>query len=183
MIAFASSLDQAGTLTLTAEGRGAAAARTMAGFDPRDSTSVDTPVPDYVGALEQPLAGLKIGLLKEFFDKGLDEQSGKLVREALRVYEKLGAKLRRSEPAEPAAVGAHVLRGRAGGVLLEPVALRRRALRPSLRESEGPAGPVQALARRRLRRRGQAPHHDRHVRAVRGLLRRLLPARAEGAAA
>ena len=44
----------------------------MAGFDPRDSTSVDTPVPDYVGALEQPLAGLKIGLLKEFFDEGLE---------------------------------------------------------------------------------------------------------------
>ena len=42
----------------------------MAGFDPRDSTSVDEPVPDYVAALGQPLAGLKIGLLKEFFEKG-----------------------------------------------------------------------------------------------------------------
>jgi aspartyl-tRNA(Asn)/glutamyl-tRNA(Gln) amidotransferase subunit A len=92
MIAFASSLDQAGTLTYTI--RDAAMLLThMAGFDPRDSTSVDTPVPDYLGALEQPLAGLKIGLLKEFFEKGLDEDSGKLVREALRLYEKLGAKL------------------------------------------------------------------------------------------
>ena len=83
MIAFASSLDQAGTLTLTAKDSAMLLAH-MAGFDPRDSTSVDTPVPDYVGALDQPLAGLKIGLLKEFFEKGLDEESAKLVREALR---------------------------------------------------------------------------------------------------
>jgi aspartyl-tRNA(Asn)/glutamyl-tRNA(Gln) amidotransferase subunit A len=92
MIAFASSLDQAGVLTLTVRDAAMLLAH-MAGFDPRDSTSVDTPVPDYVGALEQPLAGLKVGLLKEFFDKGLEEESGKLVRDALRLYEKLGARL------------------------------------------------------------------------------------------
>src|SRR5262245_44905658 len=92
MIAFASSLDQAGTLTQSARDAAMLLAE-MAGFDPRDSTSVDTPVPDYVGALEQPLAGLKIGLLKEFFEKGLDAQSERLVRDALGVYEKLGAKL------------------------------------------------------------------------------------------
>ena len=92
MIAFASSLDQAGTLTLTAEDS-ALLLSAMAGFDPRDSTSVDEPVPDYVAALNQPLAGLKVGFVKEFFEKGLDEASGKLVREALQQYEKLGAKL------------------------------------------------------------------------------------------
>jgi aspartyl-tRNA(Asn)/glutamyl-tRNA(Gln) amidotransferase subunit A len=92
MIAFASSLDQAGTLTHTAQDS-ALLMSAMAGFDPRDSTSVDTPVPDYLAMLDQPLAGLKIGLLKEFFDKGLDEESAKLVRDALRQYEKLGAKL------------------------------------------------------------------------------------------
>ena len=92
MIAFASSLDQAGTLSLTAEDS-ALLLSAMAGFDSRDSTSVDEPVPDYVSALNQPLAGLKIGFVKEFFEKGLDEASGKLVREALQQYEKLGAKL------------------------------------------------------------------------------------------
>jgi aspartyl-tRNA(Asn)/glutamyl-tRNA(Gln) amidotransferase subunit A len=92
MIAFASSLDQAGTLTATIRD-GAMLLAHMAGFDARDSTSVDTPVPDYLGTLEQPLAGLKVGLLREFFEKGLDEESGTLVREALRLYEKLGAKL------------------------------------------------------------------------------------------
>jgi aspartyl-tRNA(Asn)/glutamyl-tRNA(Gln) amidotransferase subunit A len=92
MVAFASSLDQAGVLTLSVRDAAMLLSQ-MAGFDPRDSTSVDLPVPDYVGALEQPLAGLKIGLLKEFFEKGLEEKSGKLIREALRLYEKLGAKL------------------------------------------------------------------------------------------
>src|SRR5688500_3468901 len=91
MIAFASSLDQAGVLTVTVRDAAMLLAH-MAGFDPRDSTSVDTPVPDYVGALEQPLAGLKIGLLKEFFD-GLEAQMATVIREALQVYERLGAKL------------------------------------------------------------------------------------------
>jgi aspartyl-tRNA(Asn)/glutamyl-tRNA(Gln) amidotransferase subunit A len=92
MVAFASSLDHAGTLTFTIRDAAMLLAH-MAGFDSRDSTSVDTPVPDYLAALEQPLAGLKIGLVKEFFEKGLEEDSGKLVRDALRLYEKLGAKL------------------------------------------------------------------------------------------
>jgi len=92
MIAFASSLDQGGTLTASAADA-ALVMRAMAGFDPKDSTSVDRPVPDYVAALEQPLAGMKIGLLKEFFEKGLDPASERCVREALAVYEKLGARL------------------------------------------------------------------------------------------
>lgn len=92
MIAFASSLDQAGTLTYTAKDA-ALVLRDMAGFDSRDSTSVDTPVPDYVATLEQPLKGLKIGLLKEFFEGGLEQSTAKLIREALQVYERLGAKL------------------------------------------------------------------------------------------
>ena len=93
IIAFASSLDQAGTITATAEDA-ALVLREMAGFDPNDSTSVDRPVPDYAATLGQPLAGLKIGLLKEFFDKGLDPENERRIRDALAVYEKLGAQLR-----------------------------------------------------------------------------------------
>jgi aspartyl-tRNA(Asn)/glutamyl-tRNA(Gln) amidotransferase subunit A len=92
MIAFASSLDQGGTLTVSAADA-ALVLRAMAGFDPRDSTSVEKPVPDYVAGLEQPLTGLKIGLLKEFFEKGLEAQNERCVRAALAVYEKLGAQL------------------------------------------------------------------------------------------
>jgi aspartyl-tRNA(Asn)/glutamyl-tRNA(Gln) amidotransferase subunit A len=92
MIAFASSLDQGGVLA-TSVADAALVLREMAGFDANDSTSVDTPVPDYVAQLEQPLAGLKVGLLKEFFDKGLDPQNEQRIREALRIYEGLGATL------------------------------------------------------------------------------------------
>ena len=92
MVAFASSLDQGGTLTASAADA-ALMLREMAGFDPNDSTSVEREVPDYVALLEQPLAGLKVGLLKEFFDKGLDPENERCVREALRVFESLGARL------------------------------------------------------------------------------------------
>jgi aspartyl-tRNA(Asn)/glutamyl-tRNA(Gln) amidotransferase subunit A len=107
MIAFASSLDQGGIIALTAEDA-ALVLREMAGFDPRDSTSVDSPVPDYVAGLNAPLAGLKIGLLKEFFDKGLEPQTEARLREALAVYEKLGATLREvSLPNLPLSVPAY----------------------------------------------------------------------------
>jgi aspartyl-tRNA(Asn)/glutamyl-tRNA(Gln) amidotransferase subunit A len=93
MVAFASSLDQAGVVAANAADA-ALILREMAGFDGNDSTSVDLPVPDYTAMLDSPLAGLKIGLLKEFFEKGLDPQNEKRIREALAVYEKLGARLR-----------------------------------------------------------------------------------------
>jgi aspartyl-tRNA(Asn)/glutamyl-tRNA(Gln) amidotransferase subunit A len=92
MVAFASSLDQGGVLAASAADA-ALVLREIAGFDAGDSTSVDTPVPDYVAALAQPLAGLKVGLLREFFDQGLDREYEQRVREALRLYEGLGAKL------------------------------------------------------------------------------------------
>jgi aspartyl-tRNA(Asn)/glutamyl-tRNA(Gln) amidotransferase subunit A len=92
MIAFASSLDQGGLITISADDA-ALLLGAIAGFDPRDSTSVDTPVPDYAATLGEPLAGLRIGLVREFFDKGLDARCEARIREALAVYEKLGAKL------------------------------------------------------------------------------------------
>jgi aspartyl-tRNA(Asn)/glutamyl-tRNA(Gln) amidotransferase subunit A len=90
MIAFASSLDQAGVIARTAEDA-ALLLGAMAGFDPRDSTSVDRPVPDYVAGLAQPLAGLRIGLLKEFFDEGLDPAINACLQEALALLRKAGA--------------------------------------------------------------------------------------------
>ncbi len=89
MIAFASSLDQAGVFARTAADA-AAVLQIMAGFDPNDSTSVDTPVPDYPALLDAPLKGLKIGLLREFFD-GLEERNAALIRDALKIYLSLGA--------------------------------------------------------------------------------------------
>src|SRR6266404_5173894 len=82
MIAFASSLDQAGVFARTAEDA-ASVLQAMAGFDPRDSTSIDAPVPDYPAALREPLKGLKIGLLREFFD-GLEARNASLIGDALK---------------------------------------------------------------------------------------------------
>jgi aspartyl-tRNA(Asn)/glutamyl-tRNA(Gln) amidotransferase subunit A len=65
----------------------------MAGFDPRDSTSVDVPVPDYVAELGTPLSGLKVGLVKEFFEHGLDAATGTLVEAAINRVRALGAKV------------------------------------------------------------------------------------------
>jgi aspartyl-tRNA(Asn)/glutamyl-tRNA(Gln) amidotransferase subunit A len=94
MIAFASSLDQAGVFARSAADA-AIVLKAMAGFDPRDSTSVDMPVPDYPAALGgapacAPLAGFRIGLLKEFFE-GLEPRNAALIDDALKVYRSLGA--------------------------------------------------------------------------------------------
>ena len=92
MIAFASSLDQAGVFTRSAADA-AIALQAIAGFDPKDSTSVDKPVPDYTAALQAPLKGLKIGLLREFFE-GLEARNAALIQDALKVYQSLGAETR-----------------------------------------------------------------------------------------
>ena len=112
----------------------------MAGFDPRDSTSVDAPVPDYRARARRAADGPEDRHPEGVLRRGLDaEVEGAGARGARAVFEKLGASAEGGQPAQPAAVGAHLLRGGAGRVLLEPGALRRRALRPSLREPEGPA--------------------------------------------
>ena len=90
MIAFASSLDQGGTMARTAEDN-ALMLNVMAGFDPKDSTSIDREVPDYTATLGEPLKGLKIGLPKEYFNDQLDPAMEEQVRNAVKEYEKLGA--------------------------------------------------------------------------------------------
>ncbi len=93
MIAFASSLDQAGPMAHTAEDC-ALLLNVMAGRDVRDSTSCDVAVPDYTADLHQSLKGLRIGLPKEFFKaEGLDPEVAATIETALREYEKLGATL------------------------------------------------------------------------------------------
>jgi aspartyl-tRNA(Asn)/glutamyl-tRNA(Gln) amidotransferase subunit A len=92
MIAFASSLDQGGVLALSAEDA-ALVLEAMAGFDERDSTSVDAPVPDYRAEIGRPVRGLKIGIIREFFGEGLEARTGAAVQAALDVYRRLGAEL------------------------------------------------------------------------------------------
>jgi aspartyl-tRNA(Asn)/glutamyl-tRNA(Gln) amidotransferase subunit A len=92
MIAFASSLDQGGPMAKTAEDCGLLL-NAMAGFDARDSTSIDRPAEDFTRDLNNSLQGLKIGVPREYFGKGLAADVEQAVRAALKEYEKLGATL------------------------------------------------------------------------------------------
>ena len=92
MVAFASSLDQAGLLALTAEDI-AIFLETMSGFDPLDSTSVEEAVPQYSDFVHNSIEGKIIGLPKEFFNNSLDSDSQRILNQGIEIYEKLGAKI------------------------------------------------------------------------------------------
>ena len=92
MIAFASSLDQAGPMTRSAADA-AAMLTAMAGFDTKDSTSMDHPVDDYVAGLEQDIAGLKVGVVKEFMDDKLDAGMAASMAAAIEKLKQLGAEI------------------------------------------------------------------------------------------
>ncbi len=92
MIAYASSLDQGGALARSAEDV-ALLLQVMAGFDPRDSTSVDQETPDYQAALANSIAGLRIGLPREYFGEGLAAEVERCVEEAVGEYRRLGAEV------------------------------------------------------------------------------------------
>ncbi len=93
MIAFASSLDQAGVITRSVEDA-ALLMSAMAGFDERDSTSIDQPVPDYAAALDGDVSGLRVGIVQQHFDAGLDAATGDAVRAALGELQSRGAVLK-----------------------------------------------------------------------------------------
>ena len=93
MIAFASSLDQGGAMARTAEDC-ALLLQAMCGHDVRDSTSSTQAVPDFTAGIDEPLAGLRIGIPKEYFGDGLDTQVGEVVHAALSELEKAGAVLK-----------------------------------------------------------------------------------------
>jgi aspartyl-tRNA(Asn)/glutamyl-tRNA(Gln) amidotransferase subunit A len=92
MVAFASSLDQGGPMARSARDL-ALLMNVMAGFDPRDSTSLERPTEDYTRALEPELSGLRIGLPKEYFGAGLQQAVGARVMEAVRWFERQGARI------------------------------------------------------------------------------------------
>jgi aspartyl-tRNA(Asn)/glutamyl-tRNA(Gln) amidotransferase subunit A len=91
MVAFASSLDQAGPMAKSAADM-ALMLNLMAGFDARDSTSLERPKEDYARDLERELAGLRIGLPKEYFGEGIEPGVLKAVEEAVRWFALQGAK-------------------------------------------------------------------------------------------
>lgn len=107
MIAFASSLDQGGPMAQTAEDC-AIVLNTMSGFDKMDSTSLDTPAPDFTADLNKDIKGLTIGLPKEYFGEGLDSDIAKVIDTAISELTKLGANVKEiSLPNSPLSVAAY----------------------------------------------------------------------------
>ena len=92
LIAFASSLDHIGPLTRTVKDA-AIVLQTIAGRDPMDSTSADVPVPDYNAELEKPVRGLKLGVAKEYFGEGLDDEVRHAVESAIDKLRSLGCEI------------------------------------------------------------------------------------------
>lgn len=92
LVAFASSLDQIGPLARSAR-EAALLLEVIAGHDPRDATSINAAVPPYSRQVEQPLEGLRLGLVREHFGEGLDGEVEQAVREAVKVYQSLGAEV------------------------------------------------------------------------------------------
>jgi len=109
LVAFASSLDQIGPFSHDVTGS-AMLLQAIAGHDSRDSTCVNQPVPDYLADLDKPLAGLRVGVAREFFGEGLDPLVEKAVRAALDVYKSQGATIVDvSLPTSPHAVATYYL--------------------------------------------------------------------------
>jgi aspartyl-tRNA(Asn)/glutamyl-tRNA(Gln) amidotransferase subunit A len=92
LIAFASSLDHIGSLTKTVKDA-AIVVSTIAGRDPMDSTSADLPVPDYVAELDKPVRGLRLGVAKEYFGEGLDQEVRQAVEAAIEALKNLGCEI------------------------------------------------------------------------------------------
>ena len=92
LIAFASSLDHIGPLAKTVKDA-ATILQTIAGHDPMDSTSADLPVPDYLAELSKPIGGLKLGVPKEYFGEGLNEEVRQAVESAIDALKKLGCEI------------------------------------------------------------------------------------------
>ena len=179
MVAFASSLDQGGALAQTAEDL-ALMLDVMAGFDARDSTCVDRPTDDYARGLAGGVKGLRIGVPREYFGKDLAPDvrdadprgdRGAARSSARQLVEVSLPNQHLSVPAyyvlAPAEASSNL--SRYDGVRYGHRARATRTSRDMYRKTRA----------RGLRRRGEAPHPDRHLRALARLLRRLLPAGAE----
>ena len=130
IVAFASSLDQAGPIARTVRDC-AILLRSMAGHDPKDTTSADVPVPDFEAAVARGVKGLKIGMPKEYRLDGMPPEIEKLWADGAAWLKDAGRRDRRDLAAAHQIRAAGLLHRRAGGSLLQPRPLRRRALRPA----------------------------------------------------
>ncbi len=181
LIAFASSLDQVGPFARTVRDSALLLSH-IVGRDEMDSTSLDWTEPIRLPEATD-LAGLRIGVVDELMGEGVERRRARRGGGGHLARPGSGREHRAGQPADQRVRHRHLLPPGAGGVLGQPRPLRRHPLRrPPRRRGRGSARALRAGARPRVRPRGQAAHHARHVRARIGVLRRLLRSRAEGRA-
>ena len=176
-VAFASSLDQAGPITRTVRDS-AIMLRSMAGLDLKDTTSADLPVPDFEAAVSRGVKGLRIGIPKEYRLDGMSPEIEKLWMQGAEWLRAAGAEIVEvSLPHTKYALPAYyiVAPAEASSNLARYDGVRYGAARAG----QGHRRHVREHPRGRVRPRGQAPDHDRHLCAVGRLLRCLLRPRAE----
>jgi aspartyl-tRNA(Asn)/glutamyl-tRNA(Gln) amidotransferase subunit A len=181
LVAFASSLDQIGPLTRSCEDA-ALTLEIIAGQDVHDATSSPRPVDDYRAALTQPTKGLRIGVPRDFLSKGVDPGVMAEFEKTLSALEKDGASLVDVDlPNAPHAIAVYYLvaTAEASSNLARFDGVRYGHRAESATRARHLEGHVWRDARRRLRSRGQAPDHSRHLRPLVGLLRCVLRAGAE----
>ena len=178
VVAFASSLDQAGPMARTVEDA-AILLTSMAGHDPKDSTSLAVETPDFASFVGKSVKGLRIGVPKEYRVDNMPAEIDALWEQGIAWLKDAGCEIVEvSLPHTKYALPAYYIVAPRRGVV-EPRPLRRHALRPARRGRE-PHRHLREIPRRGLRRRGEAADHDRHLCALRRLLRRLLPEGAQG---
>src|SRR5213079_3049120 len=190
VIAYASSLDQVGPIAREVADV-AVVLEAIAGHDPADSTASPRPVPSYAAALDGSVRGLRLGLPREYFVEGMQPDVERGVRAAVAELERLGAAVEPvSLPHTEYAIATYYLIATAEAssnlARYDGIRYGLREPRPALTEMYEAARVASYIsvsaggdARRRLRRRGEAADHARHLRALRRLLRRVL---SEGAA-
>ena len=184
-IALASSLDQVGPVTRTVLDAGLLH-DVIGGHDPHDSTSLRDAWPSFAeaareGARGDVLKGLKVGVIRELPDSGFQAGVSAVVPRRARRDGGAGRRDRRDQRPALRVRRRRVLPDPPGRGIQQSREVRLRALRPARRRPRRHRrGRHGRDPRRRLRRRGQAPHHPRHLRAVGGILRRLLRLGAEG---
>ena len=174
LIAFASSLDQIGPITKDVTDA-AIVLNAIAGYDRRDSTSLDLAPRDYTLALTGDVKGLRVGVPKEYFVEGIQPGVERAVRDAITVFRGPGRRRRGDLAASLAVRHGRVLHHRPVGGVGEPGPLRRGevwVLGARRGQHVGRPGEDAAAG---IRAGGQAAHHARDLRAVCWLLRRLLP--------
>ncbi len=130
IVAFASSLDQAGPIAKTVRDA-AIMLGTMASHDPKDTTSVEAPVPDYEAALSKGVKGLRVGVPKEYRVEGMSKEIDALWQKGIEWLARRGRHDPRDQPAAHEVRAPRLLHRRARRGVVEPRALRRRALRPA----------------------------------------------------